>query len=489
MYRRFIQASSLGLLAGLWPSSAWANPAVFISEEVGFDNAASRSQTDRLDDSWRTEAMQAGAIAFEQSQIPNGPNNEAIAPSRYPLLTTASGVTVEISLQDVTVADVINSDSTGTVASGSPRLSSSSTLQGDAPRPASFYDNSSQPRFWSESTGSSISRNAVLFDFSEPVTAFGAWFGDVETRTDGNGLPAVVRLLDANGDRIGADIVVATSTSDQSQCGSSSLRFPDSSDSFRGCGNRTTRWIGFVDPEAQVKQMLVIVGDDDFGDTGDREHLSIIGATLATKPGSPNLLLVKRITAINDRRYSDLIDGHSDVASTADDYVPAPEDEADNASGWPSGYLRGRIRGLQAAPGDVVEYTIYFLSNGAVAADQVLLCDYIPADTRFVRVAFNFASEPVANGLSGADRGIVLSQEDATVSLTNSADGDRGYYFAPGVDPANTFVKIDCEGDGNAVNRNSNGAIVVDVGNLPSARVSNNSSSAYGFVRFRVQVR
>ena len=40
----------------------------------------------------------------------------------------------------------------------------------------------------------------MLFEFSEPVDNFGAWFGDLESRTDGEGETAYLKLYDENGD-------------------------------------------------------------------------------------------------------------------------------------------------------------------------------------------------------------------------------------------------------------------------------------------------
>ena len=81
------------------------------------------------------------------------------------------------------------------------------------------------------------------------------------------------------------DQIIPTSTSNQSLCG-------DPVDpNYAGCGNGTTRWIGFIDPNVQVSAMLVIVGDDDStGDTlGLGESLSFIGATIAEGIQAPVL--------------------------------------------------------------------------------------------------------------------------------------------------------------------------------------------------------
>lgn len=473
------------IFVSCWPiEAAVALPIPYISDEVGFNNATSRSQVEAQDDAWRSAAMATGSSNFFQNTISPGSNNEPVSPDSYTLMTTVSGVSVQVSLHDVTDADISNPRSLGMLASGSPRLDNTSTLQGSAPRPASFYNTNAQLRFWNENTGSTTSRNAVLFEFSEPVTAFGAWFADVETRTDGNGTPAILRLLDESGNRIGNDIIIDASVTDQSQCGSPSATFPTSDDNFRGCGNRTTRWIGFADPDAQVKQMLVVVGDDDFGDQGDREHLSFIGATLLQPVASdPNLILVKRITAINGVSFTDVVDGRRDLDPNAptygDDptvaYVPAPYDTHDNHPDWPLGYLKGVIDQQVVHSGDEIEYTIYFLSNGDATARNVRLCDPIPSSVSFLPTPFNGGSG--AGGTPGADQGIMLSRHSGNVFLSNLADGDSGAFFSSVSD-----VPIAC----GAAQLEDNGAIVVNLGDIPDA--ANDPTNAYGFIRFRGRV-
>ena len=474
------------ITSALWPiATAFAMPEPYISDEVGFNNATSRNQVDTLDDVWRSAATAIGPVSFSQNTIPAGPNNQSISADGYTLMMSENGTLVQVSLRNLNDADIANSSSVGMVASGQPRLDNTSTLQGSAPRPASFYNTSAQPRFWNENTGSTTSRNAILFEFSESVTAFGAWFADIETRTDGNGTPAFVRLLDEAGNRIGDDIIIHTSTSDQSQCGASSATFPSSNDNFRGCGNRTTRWIGFVDPDAQVKQMLVVVGDDDFGDDGYREHLSFIGATLAQPVASdPNLILVKRITAINGVSFMDVVDGRRDLDPNAptygDDptvaYIPAPFDADDNHPNWPPGYLKGRIDQQVVMPGDEIEYTIYFLSNGDATARNVRLCDPIPSSVSFLPTPFN--GGPGAGGAPGADQGIMLSRHSGNVFLTNLADGDSGAFFSSVSD-----VPIAC----GSPQLEDNGAIVVNLGDIPAA--ASDPTNAYGFIRFRSRVK
>lgn len=194
------------------------------------------------------------------------------------------------------------------------------------------------------------------------------------------------------------------------------------------------------------------------------------------------LRLVKRITAINATSITNVVD----PTTTSD-----PND--DNSLNWPSGYLRGAINGGSVKPGDVVEYTIYFLSDGGNDATNVTICDLVPANTTFISTAFNGLT-PTDGGLPGVDSGIALAIGSTTPTfyLTNVADApDRGQFFSPG-----TQAPVACNSPSftSPVSASSNvsGAVVVNVvtspTTLPKANAPGNPANSYGFVRFRVRV-
>ncbi|MBE9064219.1 DUF11 domain-containing protein [cf. Phormidesmis sp. LEGE 11477] len=253
----------------------------------------------------------------------------------------------------------------------------------------------------------------------------------------------------------------------------------------------------------------------DDGDTAEVDERSIGGASdgevedyqLEAFLPVPDMLLVKRITAINR--------GRSEREQLFDDsYVDVAGDPNDNEINWPEGtepatigsgtvesYIRGitgvddttAISGVTVRPGDEIEYTVSFLSNGDAAANDLLICDRIPENTTFANNAFNNLA-PRYTG--GGNRGIYLEFNNQQVALTNVNDGDEipdtsgnddgigGYYFAPGVLPSSVFSGIDCGGSGT----NENGAIVVDLSDLPNAAGEGTPDNSYGFIRFRVVV-
>lgn len=196
---------------------------------------------------------------------------------------------------------------------------------------------------------------------------------------------------------------------------------------------------------------------------------------------NPNVLLVKRITAINGSSFTDLIDGIND--SNSPNYVPTPRDTDDNNANWPANYLQGLINGGTVRPKDEIEYTIYFLSAGDATAPKVLMCDRIPNNVTFIPTAFNNFATKNNLGLPTADRGIVWQYNGNTESLTNIKDGDVAQYFPPREDPTDVYPTVDCGGE------NTNGAIVVNLGDLPNATASGTPTNSYGFIRFRGRVK
>jgi uncharacterized repeat protein (TIGR01451 family) len=181
----------------------------------------------------------------------------------------------------------------------------------------------------------------------------------------------------------------------------------------------------------------------------------------------PVLNLVKRITAISSRQLTTVVDD--------------PGTNMDNQPEWVPGYLQGVIDGGVVTPGDMIEYTIYFLSSGATTANNVWFCDRVPSNVSFMPTAFHGAT-PAVGGLAG-DRGILALINGTTAAFTNIADGDAARYFPPGNDPTAVYPNLKCGGT------NDNGAVVMNLGNLPNATAPSTPTGAFGFVRFKGRVK
>jgi uncharacterized repeat protein (TIGR01451 family) len=213
---------------------------------------------------------------------------------------------------------------------------------------------------------------------------------------------------------------------------------------------------------------------------------------------NPNLLLVKRITKINNQAfmtYKQEDDNPYDDNVLEPNLAPNPQTSVPHyptadTTYWPgtngktdSTFLIGEINGVSVKPNDSIEYTIYFLSTGTGPANNVLFCDRVPTNVTFLPTAFN--SLPAdSTGLGGADRGIVAKLgTDPLKAYTNIADGDFAQYFPPNVEPSTVYPKINCGGP------NVNGAVVVKLGNLNNATSPGQPPESYGFVRFQGVVK
>jgi uncharacterized repeat protein (TIGR01451 family) len=210
----------------------------------------------------------------------------------------------------------------------------------------------------------------------------------------------------------------------------------------------------------------------------------------ATVTSSPNLLLVKRITHINESTTHDGKDlaAYTDITNypyddnTPDNPAPNPLD----TDKWPlplSQSLPGAVSTGNVHPGDAVEYTIYYLSAGSAPAQNVVVCDRIPSNQAFIPEAFNSlatAPNPATNYPVG-DRGIAISQGGTTFSYTNIGNDDAAQYYPPG-----SALPSACT---QSAPSEDNGTIAVDLGTLPNATSPGVPANAYGFLRFRARVK
>ncbi|MEI6426892.1 MAG: hypothetical protein WCO45_00685 [Pseudanabaena sp. ELA607] len=197
-------------------------------------------------------------------------------------------------------------------------------------------------------------------------------------------------------------------------------------------------------------------------------------ATLVLGNNPPNLLLIKRVTALNSTNYTTFVD----------DGVANNED---NDPKWPSNYLLGQIA-LSGKPGDQIEYTIYFLNNGGSAAQSVRICDAIQSWQDFVTNTYT-GIFPQDNPGSLGDAGIALKiGTGSEFHMSNISDApDRGEYVPSPTVPANCNISS-----------NPNGTVVVDVTrnsgsptfpSLPNATAAGTPADSYGYVRFRTKAK
>ncbi len=207
--------------------------------------------------------------------------------------------------------------------------------------------------------------------------------------------------------------------------------------------------------------------------------------TVGSNP--PKLLLSKRITAIKSF-------GTTTNFTTVFTPASIPSDTTATDSSWPANYLQGGgvsdsnpspadpVDAFRLRPGDEVEYTIYFVNAGAATAQNVKICDLVPSNQAFLTNAFSGVS-PATGGLANQQRGIAASinippaTNHVLQSYTNVSDGDTAEFYAP-----NLTVPISCSGT------NTNGAVVIRLGDIPKSTGSGVPENSYGFFRFQAKV-
>jgi fimbrial isopeptide formation D2 family protein/uncharacterized repeat protein (TIGR01451 family) len=230
--------------------------------------------------------------------------------------------------------------------------------------------------------------------------------------------------------------------------------------------------------------------------------------TVEAVASNPNLLLVKRITAINglpSKNGGGSLASYEHFDAYDNNYISIPTrplltDPQKDTDKWPdtistsetdttSTFLIGASNGGTTKPNDTVEYTIYFLSAGDSEAKNVLICDRVPANVTFSPNAFtNTTTNP-----TGIARGIAVQLGNTLNYYTNANDSDPARYFPPGIEPSTVYPNISCGKNAAGVSLpNDNGAVVVNLGNRPNATgilADDQAAGAYGFVRFRGQVK
>ncbi|MEY2858175.1 MAG: hypothetical protein RLZZ74_2487, partial [Cyanobacteriota bacterium] len=149
-------------------------------------------------------------------------------------------------------------------------------------------------------------------------------------------------------------------------------------------------------------------------------------------------------------------------------------------------YLRGVIDAGNVKPNDVVEYTIYFLSSGDVNAKEVKICDVVPDNMTFVK---NTYGVELGIGL-GFDPTVLPTSPN--LKLSNLLNDDQGDFYGAGTaPPANLCKKVSSSNTLVNVNgtNNDNGAVVVELKDLPRAIQAGTPTDSYGFIRFRAKVK
>ncbi len=223
------------------------------------------------------------------------------------------------------------------------------------------------------------------------------------------------------------------------------------------------------------------VNQDTLGGAANPSETSTVSTPIAPTSGNANVLLVKRITAINEV-----------AINTYKDDISSPKAAEDNNAKWPtplntnssqgdttiSSFLRGTINAGIVKSGDRIEYTIYFLNSGNLDASGVRICDLITANQAFKTDTYGV----------GKDIQVQFGTEPTILDLTAANDGtDRAQVYA-----ANATIPTACNlktanGTNRTVDISLTGAVGTGLPNLtalPGSSAAGTPTNSYGFVRF-----
>jgi uncharacterized repeat protein (TIGR01451 family) len=219
---------------------------------------------------------------------------------------------------------------------------------------------------------------------------------------------------------------------------------------------------------------------------GGQTNLANDGASDATvvinSVSKANVLLVKRITAINGDRTKNPND--NTPLNIFKDDTSSTTASNDNNANWQTSpvYLVGAIDAGLVKPGDEIEYTTYFLNSGSATASNVKICDRL-----FTKREFN----PGVYGGTGKDVELWLGSNPVQY-LTSANDlVDRTQFYTPGA-----AVPTTC----NLTGTNTDGTVVLDltgaastgnpaITNIPFATGQGAPNNSYGYFRYRVIVK
>jgi uncharacterized repeat protein (TIGR01451 family) len=216
-------------------------------------------------------------------------------------------------------------------------------------------------------------------------------------------------------------------------------------------------------------------------DKADKEgQASTVTMPFSAAPAQ--VLLVKRITAINGVRTANPNDSTKVLNTFVDDTTSAKQSE-DNHPNWPANFLKGELNAGLVKPGDTIEYTVYFMNAQGSDAQNLQICDRVIGSQTFQTATYGTSDLELQMGNS------------APAGLTGANDTSDRAQFVADSSTAPTSCNLPALPSGQA----DNGTIVIGVTGtgssvqpdwttLPGASAAGNPTTSYGFIRFTTKV-
>jgi uncharacterized repeat protein (TIGR01451 family) len=243
-----------------------------------------------------------------------------------------------------------------------------------------------------------------------------------------------------------------------------------------------TNWVstgenlnGVADTNVDSKLLNVVVGAS-----------SVTGANFGIHQNPADVLLLKRITAINGLNINP-----NDNTSLKGLLVDP---------NWKTGYVVGATNGGKVKPGDTIEYTIYYLNNGGHNAKSVRICDRLNANQTFYPDTYpnsSFIQNNTTNPNTPGS-GMQVQQGTSTALTLTNQSGDDGGQFIAATSPV-TALPTNCNSITGAPN-NDYGALILDLAGTNSTPIfptfttlsgrtgQGTPNDSFGFWRFITKV-
>lgn len=251
----------------------------------------------------------------------------------------------------------------------------SNLLIGGSPKPDLSYWGMTGATYL-EHLGNLSSRNAILLDFQTPVSGFGGFFGDLRTRTDGKGVPALIKAFDSENQQIYSS-EIKNSNSNNKLCGDFDV------DSTSLCGKNSTKFVGLVSKISNISRVLIVIGEDKASESGYGPHFSTLGLVTVM----PQISLDYQVFYDKDS------DGSKDRLEPEIDLVDYQVTRLDSGLESSNNDLRPGEYNLELSisPEDIAKYQIQDLS----ALSQDIVLEY--GENNLAPIALNSLEPSLAN--------------------------------------------------------------------------------------------
>jgi hypothetical protein len=190
------------------------------------------------------------------------------------------------------------------------------------------------------------------------------------------------------------------------------------------------------------------------------------------------VLLVKRITEIQNNR----IQNPNASSYQLDQVLDLPSFAADDpfpANNWPSNFLKGAYDGGPVKPGEIVEYTVYFMNANGSNVKNLKICDRIVGSQQFLTNAYgpnrDIEYQLGTNPIRYLTKDVNITVDRAQLDMST---GSISGCLAPSISGTNNgTVVIDITGTDSSVQDN--------ITAIPGATAQGTPTNSYGYFRFK----